>query len=155
RLGDLHWSSRVSSIRTTRSVVLATSARSALTSVVLPVEVPPATRTLRRLPTARRSTSRDGRFADGKGRRGNDRRYQSFEPLTGFRQFRRDAWSCRMHFRTNMMGDEADEQAQAAARDKGAERCRRPQWSRPPRGNDRADRSRSLRLNGAALAWRL
>jgi hypothetical protein len=36
RLGAAHCSSRVSSIRTIRSVVLATSASSALTSVVLP-----------------------------------------------------------------------------------------------------------------------
>jgi hypothetical protein len=44
RFGTAHCSSRVSSISTTPSPVLATSARSALTSVVLPVEVPPATR---------------------------------------------------------------------------------------------------------------
>jgi len=57
RFGALHWSSRVSSISTTRSAVFATSARSAFTSVVLPVDVPPATRTLRRCVTALRSTS--------------------------------------------------------------------------------------------------
>jgi hypothetical protein len=41
RLGVRHWSSRVSSMSTTRSDVLATSARSALVSVVLPWSVPP------------------------------------------------------------------------------------------------------------------
>ena len=49
RFGAAHCSSRVSSISTTRSSVLATSASSALVSVVLPVEVPPATRMLRAL----------------------------------------------------------------------------------------------------------
>ena len=57
RLGAAHCNSRVSSIRTTRSCVPATSARSALTSVGLPVEVPPATRMLRRVATAARSSS--------------------------------------------------------------------------------------------------
>ena len=52
----MHCSSRVSSISTTRSPVVATSASSALTSVVLPVEVPPATRMLRRSRTAARSS---------------------------------------------------------------------------------------------------
>jgi len=40
RLGAWHCSSRVSSMRITRSEVLATSARSAFTSVVLPLDVP-------------------------------------------------------------------------------------------------------------------
>jgi hypothetical protein len=48
RFGAAHWSSRVSSMMTTRSALLATSASSALVSVVLPVEVPPATRMLAR-----------------------------------------------------------------------------------------------------------
>ena len=40
----MHCNSRVSSMSTTQSAVLATSARRALVNVVLPVEVPPATR---------------------------------------------------------------------------------------------------------------
>ena len=52
RFGAAHWSSRVSSINTIRSPVVAISARSALTSVVLPVEVPPATSTFFRSRTA-------------------------------------------------------------------------------------------------------
>jgi len=55
KFGAAHCSSRVSSISTILSLVLATSTRSALTSVVLPVEVPPATRTFWRSRTARRS----------------------------------------------------------------------------------------------------
>ena len=47
----------VSSIRTTRSSVLATSARRALVKVVLPVDAPPATRMLRRSETAVRSAT--------------------------------------------------------------------------------------------------
>src|ERR1700690_3555793 len=57
RLGALHCSSLVSSIRTTRSVVFATSANNALVSVVLPVEVPPATRMFWRAATAARNVS--------------------------------------------------------------------------------------------------
>ena len=56
RLGAEHCSSRVSSMMTTRSCVFATSAKSALVSVVLPVDVPPATRMLARAATASRST---------------------------------------------------------------------------------------------------
>lgn len=57
RLEVAHCSSRVSSIRTTRSDVFATSASSALVSVVLPVEVPPATRMLALSATPRRSAA--------------------------------------------------------------------------------------------------
>nr|WP_298808567.1 helix-turn-helix transcriptional regulator [uncultured Gordonia sp.] len=54
RFGAAHCSSRVSSISTTRSDVFDTSASNAFVSVVLPVEVPPATRMFRRSATARR-----------------------------------------------------------------------------------------------------
>jgi hypothetical protein len=52
RFGAAHCSSRVSSISTTRSEVFATSASKAFVSVVLPVEVPPATRMFLRRSTA-------------------------------------------------------------------------------------------------------
>ncbi len=55
--GAAQLSSRVSSIRITRSSSRASSARSALASVVLPELVPPAMGMLRRLSTARRSAS--------------------------------------------------------------------------------------------------
>ena len=95
-----------------------------MTSVVLPVEVPPATRTLRRCATAPLRTSacaavmiacrnivvegehRDRWFADGEGRCGDDRRDQPFEALAGLRQLGRHARRSRMHFRADMMGDE-------------------------------------------------
>ena len=57
RLGAVHCSSRVSSMITTRSDDPATSARSALVSVVLPVEVPPATRILARAATPSRNSA--------------------------------------------------------------------------------------------------
>src|SRR6516225_6437535 len=52
RFGAAHCSSRVSSISTTRSPVATTSRSRALTNVVLPVEVPPATSTFQRSATA-------------------------------------------------------------------------------------------------------
>jgi hypothetical protein len=98
RLGAAHCSSRVSSISTTRSPVLATSARSALTRVVFPVEVPPATRMFFRSRTAARSVSacgpdmmptstvvegedRDGGPPDVEARGRDHRRNKALEPL--------------------------------------------------------------------------
>src|SRR5215510_16068457 len=52
---------------------------------------------------------RDGRLADGESGCCDDGRKQSFESLTAFRQLRENAWSCRMHLRTNMMRDEPDD----------------------------------------------
>ena len=52
RFGAAHCSSRVSSISTIRSPVATTSCSRALTNVVLPVEVPPATSTFQRSATA-------------------------------------------------------------------------------------------------------
>jgi hypothetical protein len=88
--------------QTTRSEVFATSASSALVSVVLPVEVPPATRMLRarRRRLAQRlgligrhdpgrdivveREHRDGGLADREGRRRDDGRQQALEPLAPF-----------------------------------------------------------------------
>ena len=112
----MHCSSRVSSISTTRSAVLATSARRALVNVVLPVEVPPATRMfLRCSDRAPQGLSllrghdaggdvvverEDGDrwLADSKGRRRDHRRQQTFESLSGLGQFSGNARRTSMHF---------------------------------------------------------
>ena len=109
RFGAAHCSSRVSSIRMTRSPVFATSARSALASVVLPVEVPPATRMFLRSRTACREQVRpavdiDARLGHSRSRRtrrspaGGWRsrvrdhgRHQPFETFAAFRQLGRHA----------------------------------------------------------------
>jgi hypothetical protein len=124
RLGAAHCSSRVSSMMTTRSEVLATSASSALVSVVLPVEVPPATRMLARVATPSRKhvglrrrhdagrdiiverEHGDGGLADSKGGRCDDRRQQALEPLSRLGQFGRDARGAGMDFGADMVRDQ-------------------------------------------------
>ena len=125
KLGAAHCNSRVSSISTTRSAVLATSASSALTSVVLPVEVPPATSTLRAQLDRKAQQigllglhdadghivfereHRDRRLADRECRRGDDGRDQSLEALARLRQFSRNARRTGMDLCTDMMRDQA------------------------------------------------
>ena len=138
RFGAAHCSSRVSSISTTRSPVLATSASSALTSVVLPVEVPPATRMFLRSRTATRSSSAwphghdagvdvvaerehgDRRAPDGEARRRGHRRHQALEPLPAFRQLRRDARAAGMHLDADMVRDQAHDAFGVRRRDAAA-----------------------------------
>jgi len=101
---------------------LATSASNALVSVVLPVERPPATRMLRRSWTASQGSAtrgrhhpgcgivvesehRNGGFADGEARRGDNGRQQTFEAPAGLGQFGRDARRPGMHFGTDVMRD--------------------------------------------------
>ena len=127
RFGAVHCSSRVSSISTTRSPVLATSARSALTSVVLPVDVPPATRMFLRsarrgaaLPHAPRDMMpavdivvegeyRDRRPADGEAGRRHHRRHQPFEALSRFRAAPPTRAGFGVDLGADMMGDKADD----------------------------------------------
>ena len=93
-------------------------------SVVLPVEVPPATRMLRALGDGdaqalglvRRHDAGgdivveredgDGGLADREGRRRDDRRQQPLEPLSRFGQLGRDARAAGMDLGADMMGDE-------------------------------------------------
>ena len=96
-------------------------------SVVLPVEVPPATRMLRRSRDGRAQTlgligrhdaggdivvereHGDGGLADREGRRRHDRRQQALEPLARLGQLGRDARRAGMHLGADMMRDEADD----------------------------------------------
>ena len=48
----------------------------------------------------------DGRLADSESRCGHDWGKQAFEPFASLRQLRGHARGRRMHFRTNVMGDE-------------------------------------------------
>ena len=160
RFGAAHCSSRVSSISTTRSAVLATSASSALASVVLPVEVPPATRMLRaigdggaqrRRPAPARHDAggdivvegehRDGGLADGEGGRRHDGRQQTLEALAGFGQLGRYARAAGVHLGADMMRDEPDDAFGIGWRDK-----RSPVSTRPP-----ASRSIQSRPSGLSI----
>jgi hypothetical protein len=50
----------------------------------------------------------DSRFADGKGRRRDDRWQQAFKALACFGQFRRNAWATGMDLGADVMGDKAN-----------------------------------------------
>ena len=155
RFGAAHCSSRVSSISTTRSPVLATSASSALTSVVLPVEVPPATRMFLRVAHGRAQQlglraghdagvdivaereDGDGGPADGEARRRHHRRHQALEPLPAFRQLGRDARAAGMDLDADMVRDEAHDALGVGRRDAAAgilEAARQPVDPQPAVG---------------------
>ena len=109
-----------------------------MTSVVLPVEVPPATRMFLRSRTATRSSSAcalghdagvdivaerehgDRRAADGEARRRHHGRHQALEPLPAFRQFGRDAGAAGMHLDADMVGDKAHDALGVGRRDAAA-----------------------------------
>ena len=127
-------------------------------SVVLPVDVPPATRMFVRSATALRSSvglvgrhdagrdivvereDRDGGLADREGRRRDDGRQQALEPLARFGQLGRDARGAGMDLGADMMRDEADD-ALAVGRRQHARRCR------PGRSTSRSIHSRPSGLS--------
>jgi hypothetical protein len=98
-----------------------------LVNVVLPVDVPPATRMLARDATPAckclrlrgghdpgrdvivESEHSDGGFADGEGRCGDDGRQQTLEPLARLGQLGRDTRGARMNLRADMVRDQADD----------------------------------------------
>ena len=96
-------------------------------SVVLPVDVPPATQDVaafgdgdaQRLGLIDRHDAGgdvvveredgDGGLADREGRRGNDGRQQALEPFARLGQLGRDARAAGMNLGADMMGDEAND----------------------------------------------
>ncbi len=93
--------------------------------MVLPVEVPPATRMFLRardrdaqqlglaaghdagLDVIAEREHRDGRAADGEAGRGHHRGHQPLEPLPAFRQLGRNARRSGVDFDADMVGDQA------------------------------------------------
>ena len=102
--------------------------------MVLPVEVPPATRMLQRSATAARNVAAcparhdaggdivvegedgDRGFADGEGRRRDDGRQQTLKALAGLGQLGGDARRAGVHLGADMMRDEPDDAFAIAGR---------------------------------------
>ena len=134
-----------------------------MTSVVLPVEVPPATRMFFRSRTPARSSSactaghdagldvvvegedRDGRPADGEARRGHDGRHQALEPLPGLRQFGGDARAAGVNLDADMVRDEPHDALGVGGRDA------QPVSSRPPDSRSTQSRPSGLSITSTML----